>query len=256
MDLLAPGSDPAWNSTETLPPVGGVGVTGPSSFYSPTSWFGLQIWDISFELGLNGQSGNTDTLSFKTGIDIKHETERKLHKYDISYARTRTEGVTTQSVFIFDSRGELKFGDSPFSFFIAQNIVADRQRDFDIRLAVNAGLSYKLFNTEVTQLSTRFGGGFSREIGGIDDNYVGEAVFGMDYERQYTSRQKFTGSVDYYPEWDFSEYRMITKGAWVFLLDAESDLSLKIEATNRYDSTPNGAKANDINYSLLLLWKL
>ncbi len=48
-------------------------------------------------------------------------------------------------------------------------------------------------------------------------------------------------------------FRRLIKG---HLLDEEANLSLKLSAQDRYDSTPNGLRPNDINYSILLLWKL
>ena len=49
---------------------------------------------------------------------------------------------------------------------------------------------------------------------------------------------------------------MINDAHWKILLHEESDLHLKIGIVDRYDSTPNGAEANDLTYSLLLLWKI
>ena len=39
------------------------------------------------------------------------------------------------------------------------------------------------------------------------------------------------------------------------MLDEDSNLNLKIGVIDRYDSTPNGRKPNDFDYSVLLLWK-
>ena len=47
----------------------------------------------------------------------------------------------------------------------------------------------------------------------------------------------------------------VTDLAWEILLNDSENLSLKLAATDRYDSTPQGAKPNDIYYSLLLLVK-
>ena len=43
---------------------------------------------------------------------------------------------------------------------------------------------------------------------------------------------------------------------WEIELVQPSNLSLKISATDRYDSTPNGANPHLVNYSVLLLLKL
>ena len=36
----------------------------------------------------------------------------------------------------------------------------------------------------------------------------------------------------------------------------DQNLSFKLSVIDRYDSTPDGRKPNDLDYALLLLWKL
>lgn len=97
----------------------------------------------------------------------------------------------------------------------------------------------------------------SHEIGGPDESYVPEALLGLDFEHQITAKQKLVIKSEYLPEWgEFENYRLVTDASWECLLDEASNLSLKIGAIDRYDSTPNGLKANDMDYLLLLMWKL
>ena len=89
-----------------------------------------------------------------------------------------------------------------------------------------------------------------------DDSYVPEGLAGLEFERQLTKRQKVTFSVEYFPDvTDPDEFRANSKAAWEMLVDPDMNLNLKLSVTDRYDSTPNGAKRNDLDYSLLLLWK-
>jgi hypothetical protein len=86
---------------------------------------------------------------------------------------------------------------------------------------------------------------------------VAEAVFGADLAHQLSDRQKMALTIDYFPEWeDFVNFRLVTDASWTVALDDASKLSLKLSANNRYDSTPNGRKPNDVIYALLLLWQL
>ena len=105
-------------------------------------------------------------------------------------------------------------------------------------------------------MTGRFGAGASREFGGPDNRWVPEALFGGDYEHQINKRNKVIAKIDYFPEWgDFSNFRLVSDLAWEYLIDAEGNLSFKLGANDRYDSTPNGRKPNDINYSALILYK-
>ena len=70
-------------------------------------------------------------------------------------------------------------------------------------------------------------------------------------------RQKVVMDVQYLPEWEgFSNYRIVADAHWELLLDEETNTHLKVGLVDRYDSTPNGAEANDLTYSLLLAWTL
>ena len=52
------------------------------------------------------------------------------------------------------------------------------------------------------------------------------------------------------------DYRVISEFSWEVLLDEATNLSFKASVIDRYDSTPNNAKANDIDYAFLVLWQL
>jgi len=247
--LYAPTGEVPW--TAPPPP----SYLGPGSWYQ--GWFTGEQWDATFELGINGGVGNVDSFSLKTGAKIKRDTKRVTQSLDISYARTAANSVTTQDLFIQEAKQDWKFGDSPFSLFMNQRLTRDKLLEFDWRLGLYGGLGYQVFDNERTKLKGRFGGGVSREIGGLDDDWKPEGNFGIDFERKISDRQKLTVVVDYYPEWqDFNNYRLVGKVGWEIVLDEDPDLSLKVEVIDLYDSTPNGLRPNDVNYSLLLLLKL
>src|SRR4051812_28328934 len=48
-------------------------IEEPSPWYSPI-WLGPAPWDSGVELGLNGSSGTSDSLSVRTGAYIKRES--------------------------------------------------------------------------------------------------------------------------------------------------------------------------------------
>jgi putative salt-induced outer membrane protein YdiY len=227
------------------------------NWYNPWSWVGPRLWDGSMELGINGTSGNAQTFSMRTGANLKRETDRTKMTLDVTYARTEADSVETQNGGFLRSRVDWKLGDSPWALFHRLGLEYDEFKPFDIRLQLSGGLAYDVFDTEFTELTTRFGAGASREIGAADDTWQPEANFGIDLERKLTDRQKLTATVDYFPAWeDFSDYRIVSNAGWEILLSEASNMSMKILVIDQYDSTPQGAEANDIDYALLLLWKL
>lgn len=227
------------------------------SWFSPNYWFPATIWDGNVELGINGSTGNSDSFSMKTGGKAKRKTKTSVLDFNIAYVKTNTNSMLTQHNAIMNAKAEYLFQESPWTAFTRLYGEYDEFKAYDVRLALNAGLGYRWFESDSTKLTTRLGAGWSREFGGPDDRFVPEGLAGVDVERQISKRQKFQLTSDYFPDWgNFDSYRIVTDASWRMLLDEEHNLSLKVGAVDRYDSTPNGRKPNDLNYSIVLLWEL
>ncbi len=225
-------------------------------WYYPWTWFPLDGWTNSVELGINGSEGNSQSYSFQTGARFKRKVETSLFELRMTHNRTQSLGLLTQNNSLIFADYERPFSSSPWSIFTKSGLEFDSFKAFDYRFNLNTGLSYRWRDTKDLRLVSRFGSGTSREFGGPNNNWIPEAVFGGDYEHQVTERNKLILKVDYFPNWtDFSDFRVVSDFAWEYLLSQERNLSLKLGGTDRYDSTPNGLKPNDINYNVLLLYK-
>ena len=252
IEMLPPIDAPVTNE----PIVGeDVFVEPTTSWTKPTTWFNSPVWDYGFELGVNGSEGNAQTFSLVTSGNLKRETEGNEFTLNATYGKTQANEVETQHYALMNSRWDWKT--SPTWFFYNKNILEyDEFKAFDLRVSITGGMGYHFIDDDVTKLTGRFGAGASREFGGPDDSWVPEANFGMDFERKISDRQKVALTTDYFPSWeDFMDYRLVTNANWEIQLDDSPNLSLKIGAIDRYDSTPNGAKHNDIDYFLTLIWK-
>lgn len=245
-------------ASPVLPPPSTEMVLEPSTyrFFNPGYWFPRDGWNNSFEIGINGSTGNAESTSLRTGAHIERKLDPSKFTLDIKYARTLAEEIETQHNALLNSNVESTIGGSLWSTFYRTSLEYDEFKAFDIRAAMNIGVGYHLIKSDATNFLLRFGSGVSRELGGPDDRYVPEAVYGLEFDRQLTKRQKLYATVDYFPDWtDYSDYRVVTNAGWEFLLDDLDNISLKLGAVDRYDSTPNGRNPNDLDYSLLLLWK-
>ncbi len=195
-------------------------------------------------------------MSFLVGAKLKRVTDIDTFAVDINHRHTKANSVETQNNAFVGSDYDRLIGKSMWSWFARQGVEYDEFKAFDIRYNVNAGLGYYWIKDPNMDLLTRFGAGTSREFGGPDDEWKPEAVFGVESNYQINARNKLYAKLDYFPQWDnFSDYRYVSDVGWEMLVDEENNLSLKISATNRYDSTPNGRKPSDLNYALLLLYK-
>ncbi|MGI9474963.1 MAG: DUF481 domain-containing protein [Rubripirellula sp.] len=220
----------------------------------PQRW--MRGWDSHAEFGLDGSDGNANTLAIQTGMELKRKTEAYTLGIDVNYRQASSRNQTTEENGRLNVDYDRLLGDTSWSAFGKYGMEWDRFKAFDLRLNLNGGLGYYWVRSDDATLATRFGAGASREIGAPEDDWIPEAVFGLEAERQLTARQKLKGKIDYFPAWeDFGDYRLVSDVAWEILLDGSENLSLKLAATDRYDSTPQGARPNDVYYSLLLLYK-
>jgi len=213
-------------------------------------------WEGSFELGLDGSEGNTETFNFRCGLDMKRATRRNVFDMDLDYRKKTNRFVETANRAFLDWRYERLFRDSPWTSFVHGTVDYDEFQAFDVRATIDIGLGYQLIKTKATSFAARFGSGCSHEIGGPDDTWVPEAVFGLDFEHRVSDRHKFTASAEYTPDMTgWEDFRLKSKASWEALIDKEMNLSLKLSVLERHDSTPHGVKPNDLDYSAVLLWK-
>lgn len=214
-----------------------------------------KIWDGSIEFGLNGSAGNSEVFNFRLGAKGKRKTPSNELSLNLLYIKNTQDGQETANRSFMEGRDEWLTANSPWTRYVHGTGEYDEFRAFDFRIAADAGLGYSFVKNPATTLIGRFGPGFSQEIGGPDDSIVPEAVLGMEFEHKFSDRQKLIFSTLVYPDLgDFGEFRSINKAAWELLVDPSWNLSLQLSVLDRYDSTPNGAKPNDLDYALIALW--
>jgi putative salt-induced outer membrane protein YdiY len=256
----SPQLGPAGTNPDVTKQDGAAGVTleEKKTWYERAFLIVPEPWDTGIELGINGSSGTSDSFSMRTGGYIKRQS--RFSKLDTSayYNRTGSGGVLTQNNAQFDVRNDWLLDEkSPWTLFATNSVFYDQFKDFDVQTNLDAGVGYRFFHKKELELIGRVGGGMSREFGGADDRWVPESLFGVEYSQQLNATQKLYGKLDYFPEWDqVGEYRTVADAGWEVVLVQPSNLSLKISANDRYDSTPNGTEPHLVNYSVLLLLKL
>jgi putative salt-induced outer membrane protein YdiY len=216
-----------------------------------------KLWDGSFNLGLDGSEGNTEAFNFRFAFNATRKTEFSVLTSNLDYKKQTAQTQTTADRLYYDGRCERLFAPSRWSVFFHETIEYDTSQPFDVRDTSDIGLGYRLIKTDSTTFIGRFGGGFSHEYGGPENGqYIPEAVFGLQLDCQISKRQKFLGAVEYAPEVDnFLHYRIRTQAAWELLLDQERNLGLRLGILERYNSMPNGARPNDLDYAMMLMWK-
>jgi len=213
-------------------------------------------WTTSAELGLNGSTGNTERFNLRAGLNTERLTELMESRGSLSYTLGREEGETTESKFKASARNDWLIPDSRWRYFAKTNLEFDDQQDWEWLWTGSAGVGYEFIDTDRTLLLGRVGLGFSREFGGSDNVWHPEGLLGVDYEYQITERSKVFASAEYLPDLgDFPAYRATAKAGYEVLLDEELNLSLKLGAEMKYDSTPGeGFKRADVDYFAVMVF--
>jgi len=223
----------------------------------PSHWALPPVWESSFELGIDGSEGNSSTLTFRSGANLRRKLDWSDLKLALSYVKSTAEEIETKHNAQFEANHDWLLGESPWSVFAKSILVYDEFRPFDLELTLNTGLGYQFVKTDTWSFKGRFGSGATRQWDGPDERWRPEAMLGIDFEYKISERQKLRCTSDYYPEWgDYEVYRIRTDAGWEVLLDEATNMSLKLGVIDRYDSNAGGTKPNALDYSLLLLWKL
>ncbi len=106
----------------------------------------------------------------------------------------------------------------------------------------------------MTSLLARAGAGTSHEVGGSNEDFVPEAVFGLEFKHKLNQRQKVSASSEYSPDvTTFSTTALNRKPPGKSCWMRKTNLSLKVSLLERYDSTPTARKQR-LDYTLTLLW--
>lgn len=212
------------------------------------------IWSGSLAAGLNGKSGNSQSVDMN--IEMKWIRETDFSKTDLlaNYFYSTNQIATVTDRFFGQARQERKIQQGRLSLFAQTAVNWDRFKNYDYRIALHTGLSYELIKEDDRFLTTRLGAGASKEVGAVIDDWIPELQLGVDWERKITYLVKAYCTVDYYPSFtNFDDYRINTNAGLEFLIDWEKDINFRIFAFNRYDSTPPlGNVSSDLDYGFAL----
>lgn len=224
----------------------------PQSWHDPKTW---EPFEGSVELGLNGQSGNSDTFTSRFAVNVKHVRPELVHQVQLTTIQRQADGKRVGDTTLLDGRIDFPMPNTPWNKFAHGLLEYDKFRAFRTRISGDTGYGYEFINTDPRLLIGRFGLSTSREVGGPDDRFKPELLLGCEYKRAFSNNSKLTFMSTYYPNvTDFNDFRLNSQAACEFLLSKELGLSLKSSAIHRYDSTPFNKKPSDLDYSTMFMW--
>jgi putative salt-induced outer membrane protein YdiY len=220
--------------------------------WSPTFW---DPWEGNVELGLSGTEGNSQTFNVRFGMTARHKTPTFVQTLQVTSIQKSADGVTTANTALIDGRLEWPMPESRWNYFIHGLWEYDEFKAFAYRISGDTGLGFEFIQTDTTTLIGRSGLAVSHEVGGPNDAWNPELLFGGEFKHKFNPTHTISAKVDYYPTITaWGDFRLNSQASWEIALSQAWGLSLKLSVIDRYDSTPEGAKPNDLDYSTLLLW--
>ncbi len=213
-------------------------------------------WSSSVELGLNGASGNSELIKLRSAFSTKHENEQHILTFDVTYNYSTSHAQETENRALAKNRYEWLFANSAWSVFDEDELEYDEFKSYDLRVSDHGGVAYMIFKNDITKFKGRAGVGESWKFGGPDAGGTTEALFGLEYERHVSNRQKLTMAGEVFPALNsLGDFRSDAKIAYELLVDPIWNITLKLGASDRYDTQATGKKPNDVEYFGVLLWK-
>ena len=221
----------------------------------PTSVF--DGWEFSVEAGIVGSSGNSENFSGRIRLDAERLTESMETSAFASYLFERSGGTRTASRGELGLRNDWLF-DGPWRLFATGLWEYDEFQAWRHRFSGAGGVGYEFIDTDRTSLVGLVGGGASYETGDMaDEQIVPEALLGLDFSHDLSSKTSLTASTRYYPDLEEpAEFRLTNRAGLEVEIDEETGMTLGAGAEHRHDSNPGmGIDSNDVDYYLTLGWK-
>jgi putative salt-induced outer membrane protein YdiY len=217
----------------------------------------LAGWNKQIQLGFSGSMGNSETRDILAGVRGNYADDSKRWVLDSGYFNAATDGEKTKSQAFASLLRDFLFPGKKIFAFAATRYDWDEFQEWDHRLNLSGGAGYAFLDRETFDLRGRLGIGVTKTFGSPgDDEWVPEAVVGLETEWLPAERQKVTAYTTFYPSLsDPGEFRNLTGVDWSLRIADGLGLSLNLGLQNDYESdVAPGIEKNDFLYRAALMY--
>jgi putative salt-induced outer membrane protein YdiY len=215
-------------------------------------------WTARLELGLDGQTGNSEEVTFDGRLQAKRETQVDRFTLFIEGHFARNNGVRNTNEVVGGARYEVDISQRAFAY-VSTRHEFDEFENLDLRSNVTAGLGYFFIQQPDQTLKGRVGVGYQHEsfdTGLAEDQGILEV--GVEYEKQFAPWLLFTHETTYYPALDgLDDYRLVSETAGEVPIADSDAWKLRLGMRNEYDAMPQpGVDSLDTYYFLNIVYHL
>lgn len=237
-----------------------IGPDGQPEAYTPVAdpgLFGTGIlsgWTRSFEGGLTGTSGTTDSTAINAQFHADNDNESYRAVLGAWYFLTRdNDSSSTNQTRVFGTYDK-KINGGPWFVFGRAQYDNDSNQLWENRVSVFAGPGYEFVKHERYELLGRAGLGYTHEFGGntpddYDDSRF-EALFGLDGKWTIDANQRVVWSSYYFPSLESLDQGRIVSGiAYEADLWRAKGLGFRTGVEHTYEfKTPGDDEHNNYKY--------
>ncbi len=231
-------------------------VSSEDDGFMGTGW--LVGWDRRLDAGLAGAAGKSKNTTLNVAFIAELSSARTRINWRNAYYRSTSEGDLSDHSFYSSINRDWLRPQSQWFSFAGGRLDLDEFRDWDYRVAGNAGVGYEFLDTENWLLLGRSGLGFSQTLGGDREDFTPEGLIGIETRWKINSTQRIALANTLYPSLeDIRQYRNLTSLDWILDLNTLAGIALRVGLTNEYDSeTESGINKNDFKYTVSLSWTM
>ncbi len=206
------------------------------------------VWSGNVRSGLNGSNGNSDTLNFNVGLNLRRRSPRDRATLNGEYIFQQSDGDTEENKWFTELKYDYFISNDIYSFSLFR-IGQDEASDLDIRTILSTGFGYQWIERKDLKFATEAGLSWLYEdfsTGMSDDKITLRLAY--HYENNLWDKVRFFNNLEFYPK--------IT-GPSDFFLTTTVGLRTNVSKTifteakviYQHDSTPaEGNSKNNVNY--------
>lgn len=216
------------------------GLVGPTAVASDRNYHG----DV--ELGAFLTTGNSETVSAKTGINVEQDFTQWRTEYvvDAQYQRSQFEDddgekfreTTEQQVFL-SYQGNYKLQEENRSFFILGSYNDDRFTGYKYQTTLATGYGWRFYENEDVTIDVEVGPGYIWSELDSGDEQQGTIFYGsFKYQHELTTATRFR--FELITDSSFSGANSKTRMDSSFIADINGRLAMKVSFYLEYNTKP------------------
>ncbi|HET7314986.1 DUF481 domain-containing protein [Salinisphaera sp.] len=212
-------------------------------------------WSGEFQLGINGNSGNTDNRSILASAAALRDTGPTRLSLSASVDREQEDGDQTAEEYQGEARYENDITSRTF-WYVQEKLERDQFQNLDLRSRTTFGPGYFLVRQDQLIFKVRAGLGYQYEDYTDGESSQGEATaeLGWDYAQIIDNWLKLTHELTVYPEITNSpvdNYTLDSVLAAQVPLASSTVWGVKLSLENEYNSNPQpGVESTDTTYAI------